>query len=277
MERICGGTKKLNNNVEIPLLGLGVWEVPNDETGIRAMLDAFEAGYRHIDTAAFYGNEEAVGEAVRSSGLDRAQVFVTTKIKNPDHGYDRTLVACEDSLRNLQFDYIDLLLIHWPVEGLRLETWRALERLLENGKTRAIGVSNYMINHLDELLANSDVAPAINQIELHPYNYLGRREVVEYCFERNIAVEAYCPLARGSRLDDPRIVEIADRYGKTPAQILIRWSLAHGFIVIPKSVHRDRIFSNIDVFDFDLSAEDIALIDSFNENLATTWDPTSAP
>jgi len=269
--------KKLNNGVDIPLLGFGVWEVPNNVMGLRAMLDALEAGYRHIDTAAFYANEPTVGAAVRQSGLDRSKVFVTTKVWNSDHGYQQTLRACEESLRRLQFDYVDLYLIHWPVPEARLETWRALEKLLNAGRARAVGVSNYMLTHLHELLENYDIVPAVNQFELHPYNYLRRYEVIDYCRANNIAVEAYCPLARGARLNDPRLRQVADENAKSPAQIMVRWSLQHGNIVIPKSVHRDRIFANADVFDFALDNDDMTLIDSLNENLVTTWDPTGAP
>jgi diketogulonate reductase-like aldo/keto reductase len=276
-EFTIGSVKKLNNGVDMPVLGLGVWETPNGEIGLRAMLDALEAGYRHIDTAAVYGNEEIVGQAVRASGLERSELFITTKVRNGDHGYEKTLAALDASLARLSLDYVDLYLVHWPVEGSRLDTWRAMEALLESGKTRAVGVSNYMVRHLEELPAHSDVVPAVNQIELHPYNYLRRREVVHYCFEHDIAAEAYCPLARGARLDDPRLVEIAERYGKSMAQVMIRWSLQHGLIVIPKSVRRERIYENADVFDFSLSDQDMELLDSFNENLATTWDPTDAP
>ena len=269
--------KKLNGGGEIPLLGLGTWEMPPGRVGLRAMLGAFEAGYRHIDTAALYGNEETVGEAVRTGGLDRAHVFITTKVWNSDHGFERTLRAGDNSLSRLGLDYIDLYLVHWPVAGPRLQTWRAMEELLETGKTRAIGVSNYMVRHLEELAAHSDVTPAVNQIELHPYNYLSRLEVIDYCRDRDIAVEAYCPLARGARFSDPRLIETAKKYAKTPAQIMISWSLQRGFICIPKSTHRERIFANADVFDFSLNPDDMAAIDSLNENLVTTWDPTNAP
>lgn len=270
-------TRKLNNGIEIPLIGLGTWEMPAGRVGLRAMLDAFEAGYRHIDTAAFYGNEETVGEAVRTSGLEPGEVFVTTKVWNSDHGYESTLRACDQSLSRLGLDYVDLYLIHWPVIGERLQTWRALEKLLETGRTRAIGVSNYMVRHLEELAAHSDVTPAVNQIELHPYNYLSRREVIDYCRERDIAVEAYCPLARGARFTDPRLADIAAKCAMTPAQIMIRWSLQRGFICIPKSVHREWIFANADVFDFCLDDDIMAVIDSLDENLVTTWDPSNAP
>jgi len=277
MESSIDTSKKLNNGIEIPVLGFGTWETPAGAVGLRAMLDAFEAGYRHIDTAAFYGNEATVGKAVRDSGLERSGIFVTTKVWNSDQGYENTLRAGDAGLVRLGLDYVDLYLIHWPVAGLRLETWRALEKLLEDGKTRAIGVSNYMVGHLDELAAHSRVTPAINQIELHPYNYLSRRGVIDYCFERGIAVEAYCPLARGARLSDTRLAEFAAKYLKSPAQVMLRWSLQHGFIVIPKSIHRERIFANADIFDFVLDDADMAAIDSFDENLVTTWDPTNAP
>lgn len=261
----------------MPLLGLGVWETPSGDVGLRAMLDALEGGYRHIDTAAVYGNEATVGVAIGQSGLDRSDIFITSKVWNRDQGYDKTLRAFDKSLALLDLDYLDLYLVHWPVERLRLDTWRALETLAGAGRVRAIGVSNYMVRHLEELATQSDVVPAVNQIELHPYNFRSRLEVVEYCQCRGIAVEAYCPLARGRRLKDPELVAIAGGYGKTPAQIMIRWSLQHGFIVIPKSIMRSRILENADVYDFILSQQDMDLLDSFDENLASTWDPTNAP
>lgn len=215
-------TKFLNNGVTIPALGLGVFRSPAGEMTRNAVLHALEAGYRHIDTAKIYGNEESVGQAIRESGIPRSEIFLTTKLWNSDHGYDATLRACDESLTKLGFHAVDLYLVHWPVQGLRLETWRAMETLLAEGKARAIGVSNYMVHHLEELLEHANVVPAINQIELSPYNYLYRKEVVDLCRANDIQVEAYSPLTKAQKLHDPKLVELARKYSKTAAQILIR-------------------------------------------------------
>jgi diketogulonate reductase-like aldo/keto reductase len=270
-------TKTLSNGVAIPCLGLGVFRSPAGETTKNAVAWALEAGYRHVDTAAVYGNEASVGQATRESGIPRSEVFVTTKLWNSDHGYDAARHACDQSLSKLGFDYVDLYLVHWPVEGLRLETWRAMETLLAEGKARAIGVSNYMVRHLEELLARCNVVPAVNQIELSPYNYLFRKEVVDLCRARGISLEAYSPLTKAHRLNDPKLTAMAQKYNKTPAQILIRWALQQGFVVIPKSTNLARIQENAAVFDFDISEADIQSLDTFNENLVTGWDPTHTP
>lgn len=277
MEMTIQSTARLNNGVEIPFLGLGVFQSPPGETTRKAVLYALEAGYRHIDTAKIYGNEQDVGQAIRESGIPRSEIFVTTKLWNQDHGYDATLKAFTKSNQRLGLDYIDLYLIHWPVRGLRLETWRAMETLLAEGKCRAIGVSNYLVRHLEELLDHCRVIPAVNQIELSPYCYLYRKETVDFCRAKGIWLEAYSPLTKGEKLRDPKLVKIASKYHKTPAQILIRWALQHQFIVIPKSVRRDRIRENAQVFDFSISPEDMSYLDTFNENLTTGWDPTHAP
>lgn len=278
-------TIALNDGHAMPRLGLGVWQLgsgKNCETAVRAALDG---GYRHIDTAAFYGNEESVGKAIRDSGIAREDIYVTTKLWNSDHGDPAR--AFERSLGKLKCDYIDLYLIHYPVAE-RLRSWRALETLRAGGNARSIGVSNFTIRHLDELLANSETVPAANQVELHPYLY--QRDLLEYCRRKNIVIQAYSPLTHGERLNDPKLVEIARRYataptsepsrgraGKSPAQILIRWALQHDVVVIPKSAKRERIIENADVFDFAISAEDMRTLDGFNENLRTCWDPTHAP
>jgi diketogulonate reductase-like aldo/keto reductase len=267
----------LNNGVTIPQLGLGVYQSRAGRETRNAVRAALEAGYRHIDTAMIYGNEKDVGDAVRDSGLPREQVFVTTKLWNDDHGYDQALAALDASLQRLRFDYIDLYLIHWPQEDLRLETWRAMERILASGKARAIGVSNYMVRHLTELLAVCQVPPAVNQIELSPFIYRSRASVVALCEEARIAVEAYSPLTKGKKLDHPALKRIAKAHGKTPAQILIRYCLEHNWIVIPKSVHKARIVENMQVFDFSLRPEELVSLDALDEGLATGWDPTDAP
>lgn len=268
-------TLRLNNGVEIPRLGLGVFRAPRGEETRRAVVQALSVGYRHIDTARIYGNEKDVGTGVRDSGLPRSESFVTTKLWNEDQGYDSTLRACERSLKELGLEYVDLYLIHWPVQGQRLESWRAMERLLADGKCRAIGVSNFMPHHLEELLGKARVVPAVNQVELSPF--LSQMELRRYCEGKGIAVEAYSPLTRGQRLGHPTLVEVARRHGKTPAQVLIRWCLQHGLIVIPKSTREERIRENADVFGFELSAEDMRVLDGLNEDLHVAWNPTDVP
>ncbi len=268
---------RLNSGSEMPALGLGTYRTPDGRVAQDAVRHALEAGYRLFDTASMYGNEGSVGKAILESGLPRTEAFVTTKVWNSDHGYERALRAFDESFRRLGLDYIDLYLIHWPVEGQRLDTWRALESLTEGGRCRAIGVSNYMVNHLEELLDHSEVVPAVNQFELHPYNYLSRKEAVDLCGKMGILVEAYSPLTKGRKLKDPRLREIGDAYGKTPAQILLRWGVQHGFVVIPKSSNRQRIHENAAIFDFSLSGQDMEELDSFDEALATSWDPMGKP
>lgn len=268
---------ELNNGVFIPRLGLGVFR---SEAGIEtenAVRWALEAGYRHIDTARVYMNEVDVGHALSTAELTREDVFVTTKLWNADHGYDQTIAACRESLGRLGLDYIDLYLVHWPVEGLRGESWRAMEQLLADGMVRAIGVSNYMARHLTELLDVCNVVPAVNQFELHPFNWGTRADVIALCREAGIAVEAYSPLTKGFRLHDERLALIASRHGVTPAQALIRWGLQHDLVVIPKSVQRARIVANADVYSFELDVDDMAELDALDEGLITAWDPTDAP
>jgi diketogulonate reductase-like aldo/keto reductase len=267
----------LNNGVNIPIIGLGVFQSPAGAVTKQAILDSLEAGYRHVDTARIYGNESDVGKAVAESGLSREEVFITTKLWNADQGYEPTLDACEISLGKMDLDYVDLYLMHWPVEGRRLESWTAMEELLSKGLCRAIGVSNFMVHHLEELLEKAHVVPAINQIEMSPYNYLQRKETLDLCHSTGIVIEAYSPLTKGKKLKDPRLVEIAEKYGKSTAQLLIRWALEKQYVVLPKSVNKDRIVENANVFDFTISEGDMATLDTFNEDLATGWDPTHVP
>jgi diketogulonate reductase-like aldo/keto reductase len=266
---------RLNNGVEIPRLGLGVFRAPEGGTTRDAVKAALKLGYRHIDTAKVYGNEHDVGRGIRESGIPRDQIWVTTKLWNSDQGYQSTLQACDESLQKLGLDYLDLYLVHWPVPGARLESWRAMETLLAQGKCRTIGVSNFMVRHIEELLKHCKVVPAINQIELTPYNYLFRKAVVDICQANQIQMEAYSPLTKGLRLGDPKLVKIAEKYGKSTAQILIRWVVQQNTIVIPKSIKADRIQANAEIFDFEISAADMALLETFNENLVTGWDPTN--
>jgi diketogulonate reductase-like aldo/keto reductase len=270
-------TKTLNNGVEAPLLGLGVFQNPAGETTRNAILSALESGYRHVDTAKIYRNERSVGEAIRANDIPREQIFVTTKLWRDDVGYDSALRAVDTSLGALGLDYIDLYLIHWPTYGKRRDGWRAMERILELGKARAIGVSNFMAWHLEELLGYANVIPAVNQIELSPYNYQYRKEVVDLCRAQGIALEAYSPLTKAQKLNDPKLLRLAQKYDKTAAQILIRWVLQQDIIALPKSVNPDRIRQNADVFDFEISEADMANMETFNENLVTGWDPTNAP
>lgn len=270
-------TVEIRGGVPIPLIGLGVFRASAGGETAAAVQAALRAGYRHIDTARVYGNETDVGKGLRASGIDREQVFVTTKLWNDDQGFRSTLAAFEASRQRLGLSVIDLYLVHWPVPGKRLDTWRAMEHLLETGKVRAIGVSNYMVRHLEELLARTESPPAVNQIELSPYNWASRRAVLDLCAANHIAVEAYSPLTKGRKLADPPLVAIAMRHGKTTAQVLIRWALQKGFIVLPKSTRPQRIAANADVFDFDLTDKDMAALDALDQGLVTGWDPTNAP
>lgn len=261
----------------IPAIGLGVYKSEPGPVTENAVLDALRIGYRHIDTASIYNNEADVGAAIAASGIDRSEVFVATKVWNDDHGYDKTLAAFDRSLDQLGLGYVDLYLIHWPVPVLRLDTWRALEWLTLDGRVRDIGVCNFMVRHLEEILEHTTLVPSVNQIELSPYNYRSRLDTVELCGQQGIVVEAYSPLTKGRKLDDPVLTDLGRRYGKTPAQILIRWALDKGLAVLPKSVHTERIAENFDVFDFSLAESDIETLDDLDEGLATGWDPTGAP
>jgi len=268
-------TRPLRGGTPIPIVGLGVYQTPAGEPTRRAVRHALSVGYRHIDTARIYDNEEDVGRAIRESGVPREEIFVTTKLWNSDHGYDRALRACDASLRRLGLEWVDLYLVHWPVAHARRETWRAMVELKAGGKARAIGVSNFTVRHLEEVLASSDVVPQVNQIELHPF--LFPRDIVAFCEKHGIVVEAYSPLTRGERLPDSRIVAVADALGQTPAQILVRWGIEHGFVSLPKSVRPKRIEENAEVFGFTIPAEHMKTLDALHEDLHTSWDPTGAP
>ncbi len=257
------------------MFGLGVYQAQPGPECREAVVHALQLGYRLIDTAAIYQNERDVAEGIRESEVPRNEIFVTTKLWNSDQGYEPALRAFDASLKRLSMDYVDLYLIHWPLEGKRLESWRALETVLKSGRARAIGVSNYMQRHLEELLAKSQTIPSVNQVELSPY--LNRRELREYCATHSIAVEAYSPLTQGLRLDDEPLVRVARHYGKSTAQVLIRWGLQHGLIEIPKSVNPRRIAENAAVFDFIISDEDMRVLDGLNEDLHTGWNPDEAP
>ncbi|MBW6490679.1 MAG: aldo/keto reductase [Lentimicrobium sp.] len=265
---------KLNNGITIPAVGLGVYQLPPGQKSQKLIDNALKNGYRHIDTAAIYRNEETVGDAIRSSLIPRNQIFVTTKLWNSDHGYDHALRAFDKSLERLKLDYIDLFLIHWPVQGKRKETWKALEKLYKDGKVKAIGVSNYMKHHLEELLGYADVAPAVNQIELHPYVFASRSETIDFCRASGILPVAYSPLTKGIKLTEPVLIKTAAKYRKSTAQLLIRWALQQGFCTIPKSATLSRVIENNNVFDFEISENDMETLNKLDENLVTGWDPT---
>ncbi|MFF2288562.1 aldo/keto reductase [Peribacillus butanolivorans] len=257
-------TITLHNGVKMPQLGFGVFKVKNGSETVESVKKAIEVGYRSIDTAAVYENEEGVGQAIRESGISREELFITSKVWNTDQGYETTLQAFDDSLKRLGLEYLDLYLIHWPGKDKYLETWKALEKLYNEGKVKSIGVSNFHVHHLEKLLANSEIKPVVNQIELHPL--LTQVEIRDYCEKHDIKVEAWSPLGRGSLIEEPTINHIAKKHGKSSAQVLIRWHLQHEIVVIPKSITPSRIEENAQVFDFSLSLNEMNQIDALNKN-----------
>lgn len=261
---------RLNNDVEMPWLGYGTYKVRPEEA-YRCVRDALDVGYRLIDTAAYYRNESEVGRAVRDSGIDREEIFITTKVWNTDQGYENTLRAFEDSLKKLGVDYVDLYLVHWPVPGKYLDTWKALVKIYEDGKAMAIGVSNFMEEHLDHLLEHSDIVPAVNQVELHPR--LFPRKLVEKCRKEGIQVQAWSPLMQGRIVDIRELQEIGEKYGKTAAQVTLRWILQHGIATIPRSIRKEHMMENTDVFDFYLTLEDMHRIDMMDRGERVGPDP----
>lgn len=269
MSLTLDSTIRLNNGIQIPRFGLGVYQIPPGKATLKAVKYAFKIGYRHIDTAKIYGNEADVGRALKESDLRREEVFVTTKVWNSDQGYESTLRACEGSLKRLGLSYVDLYLVHWPVQGRLVETWKAMIKLLNDGKAYAVGVSNYSINEIKETIQTSDTIPAINQVEFHPFLY--QKDLLQFCKKNGIQLEAYSPLTRGKRLDHPELVKMAQKYDKTTAQILIRWILQHELVVIPKSSHEERILENSQVFDFHIQQKDMGVLNSLNEDLHTVF------
>lgn len=264
-------TVTLNNGVKMPQLGLGVWKAKDGEETYAAVKHAIQHGYRAIDTAAAYKNEESVGKAIKDSGVPREELFITTKVWNADHGYDATIRAFETSLEKLGLEYLDLYLIHWPVKDKYKDTWKALERLYSDGKVRAIGVCNFNIHHLEDLLAEAKTVPAVNQSEFHPY--LTQEPLREFCKSKGIHFEGWSPLGNGKLLDNASIQEIAKKYNKTAAQVILRWHLQNDAITIPKSVTPSRIEENAAIFDFELTAEDMNTINSLNKDERTGPDP----
>jgi diketogulonate reductase-like aldo/keto reductase len=264
-------TYTLNNGVKMPGFGIGVYKVEGGETVQTVVEDALSVGYRLIDTAGFYDNEEGVGAGIRASGLPREEIFVTSKVWNDDQGYEETLEAFEKTLSKLGTNYLDLFLIHWPVTGMFKETWRAMEKLYQEGKVRAIGVSNFHVHHLEELLKNAEIIPAVNQIEFHPH--LTQREVLRFCKEKGIRLQAWSPLKKGRIFEEPLLTEIAEKYNKTSAQVMLRWDIDQEVATIPKSVHKNRMKENADIFDFKLSDEEIEAITARNKNERTGSNP----
>lgn len=265
-------TVTLRGGAKMPWLGLGTWRSVGKEAK-QSVQWALEIGYRHIDTAAVYGNEREVGEGLRASGVKREDVFVTTKLWNDDQrqGYQRCLAAFDESLKRLGADYIDLYLLHWPVKGHFAESWRALEKLHRDGRARAIGVSNFMVHHLEELLKTATVVPMVNQVEFHPW--LVQPELLEFCRKHDIIEEAWSPLIRGKVAEIPELQRLASKYRKTPAQVALRWNLHKGVVTIPKSVHRARLVENAAIFDFELTPPEVAAIDAQDRQQRVGPDP----
>ena len=266
---------KMNDNCQIPVVGLGTWKSEPGKTTSQAVLDSLEAGYRHIDTARAYDNETDVGRAVNDSGLPREDLFITTKLWNQHQGYEEAIEACEKSLNRLNCDYIDLYLIHWPLREKRNHSWKAFIELRDRGLCKSIGVSNFTIEHLAEIEAKFGILPAVNQVEFHPYHY--QKELLDYCNSKNIIIEAYSPLVHAKRMDEPKLGAISEELGKTPAQILIRWSIQRGMVVLPKSVNKSRIIENFSVFDFDIPDSMMKKLDELDESFVTCWDPHNPP
>lgn len=271
MKLAIDSTKTLHNGVEMPRFGLGVYKMTDKEAAVQAMATAIGEGYRAIDTATIYDNEAEVGEAVRNSGVKREELFITSKVWNTDQGYDETLRAFEASLKRLGFDYLDLYLTHWAIEGKYVDTYRAIQRLYDEKLVRSIGVSNHQQHHLEKILATANTKPMVNQIELHPQ--LTQEPLRSYCADHDIAVTSWSPLARGRLLEDPMLSEIAKMHGKSIAQVIIRWHLQSDLIVIPKSVTPSRIKENAQVFDFSLSQEEMNGIDGLNQDWRSGTHP----
>lgn len=261
---------KLINNIEIPTIGFGSYKLGNEEEVIDSIQTALELGYRHIDTASFYGNEEFIGKAIKNSNIKREEIFLVTKLWQDSHGYDNTIKAFYKSIENLGVDYLDLYLIHWPTKH-NSETWRALEDLYNQGKIKAIGVCNFKIGHLEELKKTARIMPMVNQIEIHP-GYT-RKDIIEYCMKNNIQVVAWSPIMRGKLSDNDKMLYLSKKYNKSITQIILRWHIQNNIIPIPKSSNKSRMKENIDIFDFSIDIEDLKIIDSLNINESVSGVP----
>ncbi|MGD6992912.1 aldo/keto reductase [Sutcliffiella horikoshii] len=264
-------TTTLHNGVEMPWFGLGVFKVEEGQEVESSVKMAIHAGYKSIDTAAIYKNEEGVGKGIRESDVPREELFITTKVWNADQGYESTLKAFDESMEKLGLEYLDLYLVHWPVKGKYVDTWKALEKLYKDGRVRAIGVSNFQIHHLQDILDVAEVKPMVNQVEYHPK--LSQVELLNFCKENGIQMEAWSPLMQGQLLDNDVLKEIADAHNKSVAQVILRWDLQNGVVTIPKSVKEHRIKENADIFDFELSAEEMQKIHALNEDKRVGPDP----
>lgn len=265
------GSFTLHNGVKMPYLGLGTYQSDNDQEVIDAVSYALQLGYRHIDTASIYGNEEGVGKGIKESAVNREEVFVVSKVWNADQGYETTLKAFEASLKRLDLEYLDLYLIHWPVDGKYTDTWRALERLYAEKRIRTIGVSNFMQHHLEDLLTRAEVVPMVNQMEFHPY--VVQQDLIDYCSAKGIQYEAWSPFMQGKVFGLDICQELSKKYKKTVAQVILRWNLQKGVVTIPKSVKKERILSNAAIFDFEISKEDIAYLDGLDRGERIGPDP----
>ncbi|MDX8291209.1 aldo/keto reductase [Metabacillus indicus] len=264
-------TTALHNGVKMPWFGLGVFKVEDGNEVVNSVKWAIEAGYKSIDTAAIYGNEEGVGQAIKESGVAREELFITTKVWNADQGYDSTLKAFDESMKKLGLEYLDLYLVHWPVKGKYKETWKALETLYKEGKVKAIGVSNFQVHHLKDVMEDAEIVPMVNQVEYHPR--LTQKELHAFCKENSIQLEAWSPLMQGKLLDDATLTEIAEKHGKSVAQVILRWDLQNGVVTIPKSVKEHRIYDNAAIFDFELTQEEMERIDGLNRDERVGPDP----
>ena len=271
MTKNLQATTTLHNGVNMPWFGLGVFKVEEGPELVNAVKAAIQHGYRSVDTAAIYGNEEGVGQGIRESGVAREELFVTSKVWNADLGYESTIKAYETSLAKLGLEYLDLYLIHWPVAGKYKEAWRALETLYKEGRVKAVGVSNFQVHHLEDLMQDAEIKPMLNQVEYHPR--LTQKELHAYCKAQGIQLEAWSPLMQGQLLDNPILQEIAEAHGKSVAQIILRWDLQHEVVTIPKSVKEARIVENANIFDFELAAEDVAKLDALNKGHRYGPDP----
>jgi diketogulonate reductase-like aldo/keto reductase len=263
----------LNTGKKVPAIGFGTWEIRPDDQAKASVAKALEVGYRVIDTAKIYGNEAGVGQAIRDSGIPREEIFITTKLWSDDHGYDSTLRACQQSLDRLGLEYLDLYLIHWPATPRRHDSWRAFEKLDGDGLIRAAGVSNYSVEHLEEVLERSELVPAINQVEFHPFIFEAQQELLDLCLSQDVLIEAYSPLRRVSAELTDSIEAVARRYNKTPQQLVLRWCVEHCTLPLPRSKNPEHMASNFDIFDFEIDENDMRTLDSLSDGERVTWDP----